>query len=207
MYIATMARHFSNAERETIRTQLLAAGLERFTRHGLRGLRIEDVCRDIGIAKGSFYSFFPHKEALFLAIADDRDQAHKAEILSTLERTTGTASERAVRFFDLMVEKLRSDPLIAIVSVPEDLAAIMRRMPPERVAHEAEKDEVFMLAFCENLRTQGLGTVPDARAITGILGLLVSLVLQKALMSEDMFEISVALLRELFVLKVTGQAS
>jgi AcrR family transcriptional regulator len=202
-----MARHFSKSDRETIQSQMLAAGLDRFTRRGLRRLRIEDVCRDIGIAKGSFYSFYPHKEALFLAIADERDQMHKAEILAALATTTGTATERAALFFDLMAGKLQSDPLISIVSEPDDLAAIMRRMPPDRIAHEAEKDYAFMIAFCENLRAEGLGAKPDPQAITGVLGLLVSLVLQKRLMSDDMFAISLLLLRELFIFKVTGRAA
>ncbi|UYQ72862.1 TetR/AcrR family transcriptional regulator [Pelagibacterium flavum] len=201
-----MPRHFTAADNELIRSQLLAAGLAHFTQYGLRGMRVDDVCRDVGVAKGTFYKFFEHKEALFLAIADQRDQMHKAETLAFFAQCDGPVTDRAGRFFDLLVEKLRSDPLVAIASVPDDFAALLRKMPPERMAHEEEKDLLFIQEFCDGLRSKGLIGPVDPHDIAAILTLLVSLVLQQNLFSASQFSASCALLREMFVQKLTATA-
>ena len=201
-----MPRHFTAADNELIRSQLLAAGLAHFTQYGLRGMRVDDVCRDVGVAKGTFYKFFEHKEALFLAIADQRDQMHKADILAFFAQCDGPVTDRAGRFFDLLVEKLRSDPLVAIASVPDDFAALLRKMPPERMAHEEEKDLLFIQEFCDGLRSKSLIGPVDPHDIAAILTLLVSLVLQQDLFSASQFSASCALLREMFVQKLTATA-
>ncbi|MGH9303439.1 MAG: TetR family transcriptional regulator [Acidimicrobiales bacterium] len=55
--------------------RLLSAGIQAFDRRGYGEVRVDDVCRAAGIAKGSFYRHFPSKEALFFAaaraVADD----------------------------------------------------------------------------------------------------------------------------------------
>jgi AcrR family transcriptional regulator len=201
-----MPRHFTAADKELIHSQLLAAGLAHFTQYGLRGMRVDDVCRDVGVAKGTFYKFFEHKEALFLAIADQRDQMHKAEILAFFAQCDGPIADRVGRFFDLLVEKLVSDPLVAIVAVPDDLAALLRKITPERLAHEEEKDRRFIEEFCAGLRSQGLIGPVNPRDLTAILNLIVSLVLQKSLFSASQFEASCALLREIFVQKLVATA-
>jgi len=201
-----MPRHFTPADKELIRTQLLAAGLAHFSQFGLRGMRVDDVCRDVGVAKGTFYKFFEHKEALFLAIADQRDQMHKADILAFFAQCDGPLAERAGRFFDRLVEKLMSDPLVAVVAVPDDFAALLRKTPPERLAHEEEKDLRFIEDFCAGLKAEGLIGPVDPHDIAAILTLLVSLVLQKSLFSASQFSASCALLREVFVQKLMAAA-
>ncbi|WP_421950130.1 TetR/AcrR family transcriptional regulator [Pelagibacterium sp.] len=201
-----MPRHFTAADNELIRSQLLASGLAHFAQYGLRGMRVDDVCRDVGVAKGTFYKFFEHKEALFLAIADQRDEMHKADILAFFARCDGPVAERAGKFFDLLVEKLNSDPLVAIVAVPDDFAALLRKMPPERLAHEEEKDLRFIEQFCAGLKAEGLIGPVDPHEMAAILTLLVSLALQKSLFSPGQFSASRALLREVFVHKLTASA-
>lgn len=197
-----MPRHFTQQDRDAIHERLLAAGLKRFTQYGLRGMRVEDVCRDTGIAKGTFYNFFEHKEALFLAIAEQRDTMHKAEILAFFTDCPGTAAEQIGKFFDLIIEKMLADPLIAIVSEPEDLAALLRKMPPERLVHEEKKDMDFLVAFCRTLEKKGAIGPTDPQDAAGLISLLVCLVLQRALLTERNFAASCALLRDMFIHKL-----
>ena len=44
-----MPKAFDEGEKQAIRSQLMAAGLRRFAREGVRAARIEDICRDAGI--------------------------------------------------------------------------------------------------------------------------------------------------------------
>lgn len=200
-----MPRHFTAEDRSTIRTQLLESGLKRFTQYGLRGMRIEDLCKDIGISKGSFYAFFDHKEALFLAIADQRDALHKAEIRAFFETCDGHAADQVGILFDMMLEKALGDPLLALVSAPEDMAVLMRKMPAERMDHEEKKDVAFLIGFCQRLKSKGGAGPADPQDVAGLMGLLVCLVLQRSLMSDVQFTSASRLLREMFILKLAGQ--
>ena len=73
-----------------IRERLLAAGREFFSRYGLRKTTVEELARKAGIAKGTFYLFFPSKEALYrevlLSVMPDM-------VKRLLERSFGVAED------------------------------------------------------------------------------------------------------------------
>jgi AcrR family transcriptional regulator len=52
----------------SMRDRLVEAGLGAFCHHGFGEVSVDDVCRAVGIAKGSFYRYFDSKEDLFLAV-------------------------------------------------------------------------------------------------------------------------------------------
>lgn len=85
-----MPRAFTEAEKQTIRARLLRAGRELFSHYGLRKTTVEELARAAGIAKGTFYLFFPSKEALYgevlLSIMPDM-------VKTLLERSFGVAED------------------------------------------------------------------------------------------------------------------
>jgi DNA-binding transcriptional MerR regulator len=52
----------------SVRERLIEAGLGAFCHRGFGEVSVDDVCRAVGIAKGSFYRYFDSKEDLFLAV-------------------------------------------------------------------------------------------------------------------------------------------
>lgn len=59
-----MPRAFSEEERTQIRERLLETALDLFHENGKKSLSIAELTRRAGIAQGSFYSFWPDKDAL-----------------------------------------------------------------------------------------------------------------------------------------------
>lgn len=59
---------FSETEKEMIREKLLEEGERLFTAHGIKKVSIDELVQAAGIAKGSFYAFYPNKEHLFMEI-------------------------------------------------------------------------------------------------------------------------------------------
>lgn len=53
---------------EEKRARIVEAAMRRFAEQGYGGARVEDVARDLGIAKGSVFQHFHSKEGLFLAV-------------------------------------------------------------------------------------------------------------------------------------------
>lgn len=58
-----MGKAYTEEEREQIRTSLLEAGLELF-HEGVKKISIRELTTRVGIAQGSFYSFFSDKDDL-----------------------------------------------------------------------------------------------------------------------------------------------
>jgi AcrR family transcriptional regulator len=55
-----------------------------FRRHGVRRVSVEEVCREAGVSKATFYKYFPNKIALVKSILDtmtDRALARTQEII------------------------------------------------------------------------------------------------------------------------------
>lgn len=58
---------FRAMETATRRDQILDVAMRHFAEHGYRATRVEDVAREVGVAKGTVFLHFGSKEGLFLA--------------------------------------------------------------------------------------------------------------------------------------------
>ncbi|MGI6686951.1 MAG: TetR/AcrR family transcriptional regulator [Christensenellales bacterium] len=73
-----MPRHFSEDEKSEIRKRLVEVGLELFERYGINKTTIGAITDKVGIAKGSFYTFFSSKGDLFMeCYAKERENVHQ----------------------------------------------------------------------------------------------------------------------------------
>ena len=59
------------AQAEGKRGAILRAAGELFLKHGLRGTSMEAVAKAAGVAKPTLYAYFPDKNAVFLAVAEE----------------------------------------------------------------------------------------------------------------------------------------
>ena len=57
---------YSEEDRERIRTQLVAVGLELMAKQGIQHTTVEQVYKKVGISRTFFYSFFSTKEDLIV---------------------------------------------------------------------------------------------------------------------------------------------
>ena len=76
-----MARGFTDREKEIIRNNLIETGRELFGKYGLKKTSIGDLTKAVGIAQGSFYTFFKSKEKLYLEIIDREGELIKRKFL------------------------------------------------------------------------------------------------------------------------------
>ncbi len=195
-----MPRPFSQQEREALRQRLMEQGLERFRRHGLRGLRIDELCRDVGIAKGSFYAFFDNKEALYFALAEQRDAMHKEQILAELAATQGGPEVVLGVFFDSMLARLETDPLVRIVRDSAEFAYLMRHAPPDYMTNNLKGDRAFLQKVAGDLEQRFGLAHADAQTLEGASTLLMTLSLQEDYLKHaEAYALTVRVLREMFI--------
>ncbi|OKH79856.1 TetR family transcriptional regulator [Mycobacterium sp. ST-F2] len=90
-----------------VRRRLLAAGLELVHSRGFAASGVKEITDAAGVPKGSFYAYFPSKEALAVAILEHYWSDIEARILPVLGGD-GLARERIARFFHALADEHES---------------------------------------------------------------------------------------------------
>lgn len=197
-----MPKAFDAIERASISAALAKVGLRHFERHGVRAARIEDICRDIGIAKGSFYAFHPSKEALFMAIAAEREALHRRDMFAFI--AAAEPGRVAARFFDLVLAKIEGDPVLNIVLRSGELAYLLRKLGPTQVAAGFADDRAFAVEAARLWPICPGTTAVDPDDLLGLMTLTLTLATQSHLMAPELYASTTRLLRDLFVARLEG---
>ena len=95
--------------RAATREKLIAAAGEAFAERGLRDVSVDELARRAGFTKGAFYANFASKEALFLAMLDDRF-ARRAAQMRRMLATHEDPEEQARRSGEEFADYVAADP-------------------------------------------------------------------------------------------------
>src|SRR6195952_916118 len=90
-----------------VRKRLLAAGLELIHLRGFAASGVKDITDAAGVPKGSFYAYFPSKEAFAAAILEhywSDIETRLLPILTSGKAGDGTAQQRITRFFHSLAD-------------------------------------------------------------------------------------------------------
>ena len=87
-----------------VRRRLLAAGLELVHARGFAASGVKDITDAAGVPKGSFYAYFPSKEAFAAAILEHYWADIETRLLPILE-TDDSVQERITRFFHALADE------------------------------------------------------------------------------------------------------
>jgi AcrR family transcriptional regulator len=189
---------FDESEKAAIRTAMKRAGLKHFQRAGVRAARVDDICRAVGIAKGSFYAFFPSKEELFMTIVEEREDQHKFDTFAFLATAGGTPSERAGALFDLILGKIETDPVLNLVLANGEIPHLIRKLGAGRFATGHDKDRQFAEEAAVRWGHAG-GSAIRPEDLLGLMTIALALAAQRAQMTDAQYRPTVALMRELFI--------
>ncbi len=124
---------FNDEMREQIRVSLLEHGFELIKRYGMKKTSVEEVAKASGIAKGTFYNFFPSKEEFVASIIQHKREAFKREVNALAEAAGGFNRESVQSILEQMV--FRDDNLYVYLTA-EDLAVLAARAPKSIIPKE-----------------------------------------------------------------------
>lgn len=99
---------------ETTRRHILNVAASAFADHGYRGISLNDVVRESGLTKGAFYFHFPSKEALALAVFQDKQERWVAQIMAAIARRS-RARDQLESMFDVGCEIYENDSSARVV--------------------------------------------------------------------------------------------
>ena len=81
-----MARTRSEELHGHRRAQVLAAAADCFARKGIHQTTMQEICEASGISAGALYRYFPTKESIIVAFAED-ERAETADLIAHLTRS------------------------------------------------------------------------------------------------------------------------
>jgi TetR/AcrR family transcriptional regulator, transcriptional repressor for nem operon len=91
------------------KTRLLDAALSVIRTKGYTAATVDEICRAAGASKGSFFHYFPDKEALALAAAEHFSAAAARLFDAAPYRQEPNPRERVLRYVDLRSALMRGD--------------------------------------------------------------------------------------------------
>ena len=118
---------FNERTKWALRAHLLEIGWEHLLRKGFRALRIEDITQEAGIAKGTFYHFFPSKDDFVCELVAENRRALAAGLDEL--RSGGELDAERVRGW--MREVWHSERLLFRCIGVEDYRRIRRALPAD----------------------------------------------------------------------------
>lgn len=104
----------SSATRNEKRSRILEAAISVFAEKGFHVARISDIAHRAGVADGTIYLYFKHKEDILLSIFEEKMDELMAELSAALEGVTDPR-DRVRAFARHHVYQLRKHPELAQV--------------------------------------------------------------------------------------------
>lgn len=122
---------FSLVEEENIRKELIIKGTILFTKYGLSKVSVDDIVREVKIAKATFYKFYESKEAFYfdILLKERKELFEKLNIFSSKCKDL-PGKEHVFQVFVKMKELLMEHPILA--NIDSDTIHIVSRKLPKK---------------------------------------------------------------------------
>lgn len=91
------------------RDKILATAFRLFYAHGLRAAGIDTIIAESGVAKATFYKYFPAKDELILAYLEKVDGTWTGQLNAAAEAAGPDPAAQLVGLFDALAGACRSD--------------------------------------------------------------------------------------------------
>ncbi|WP_117593953.1 TetR/AcrR family transcriptional regulator [Haloprofundus halophilus] len=161
-------RGFTDAERERIERELVAAGRELFAQYGLGKTTIAELTDSVGIAPSTFYQFFDSKEALYLHILEGEGE----RLVGTLHESLSDVddAESGVRtLLDVLMRELETNPLVRTLVSEEELGRLRAQFTDEAAADARARKTALLRSFIEQWEQTGLLAEEDPDVVADVL--------------------------------------
>ena len=99
-------------KKEETKDRIFKAAFALFKRQGVEATTIEEICEKADVAKGTFFNYFPHKEAVFGYLAEDWFEQAEAESAAILARP-GRVGPQLIAMFSELAAFYEEEPALA----------------------------------------------------------------------------------------------
>lgn len=160
-----MAKHFSESEKQIIKSRILEDGKELFKQNGIKKTSIDKLVEKVGIAKGSFYNFYASKEAmiyeLILKVETEMQKVELKNLNDFLEEYEFPEALKHVVWRSL--KKMDEDPLLKTLNDPQFISEIWNKLSDQDKLLGNDQDQNRVTEFITAAKLRGYElTVPPS---------------------------------------------
>jgi AcrR family transcriptional regulator len=182
-----MSRSFTEKEDKQIKKALMTKGQELFSTMGLRKTTVDDLANSAGIAKGSFYKFFPSKDILYLEILEEIETKVRSSMAAANIDGRSLTRENLKAFLSGIVNYMEDDPLLLKMFDEQALELIMRKIPQERIEKHMENDSKWFAGLFKSWKEEGYLPGTDEDVFSALFRSVFILFTQKEAIGKDLF--------------------
>lgn len=141
-----MPSPFAEQEKQKIRAKLREAAEICLARYGVQKTTVDRLAEMAGIAKGSFYKFYPSKEELFFEVLEHYQSAVMEEIADRFRRMAPVTPDTFAATMLGLFQKTRRSFIMTLLE-NQEFEVLFRKLPEDRV----KQHHVFDDRMAENL--------------------------------------------------------
>ena len=151
-------------KKEETKDRIFKAAFALFKRQGVEATTIDDICEKADVAKGTFFNYFPRKEAVFGHLAEEWFAQAEAESAAILARP-GRVGPQLIAMFSELAAFYEEEPALARYVLQE----VMQNQHNEDDEMCRNWDELA-LRLIRKLQTNGeLRTDESPERVAGVL--------------------------------------
>lgn len=132
-----MPKIVTDQERELIKEAIYEKTVKLIKEKGIKAVTVDDVVGAVGIGKGSFYSYYPSREACLFEVIKRCER----EAFFRMEEVMSSVHSDKEGVIQLLKEIFTSQDSLFTSINQLDVEVLLRKLPPEYRAAENEKSE------------------------------------------------------------------
>lgn len=194
-----MPRGFNEQEKQKIKQSLMDEGRRLFSQFGLKKTSVNELAKAVGIAPGSFYTFFISKEELYFEIIEQEEERIKNEFIN-YEIDKGKDIKQSIKNLLLQAfDTIEESPLISQLYFENNHQALLRKLPQEKLEEHFNKDHDTLTIVTSKWKAEGFLQNIDDDVMAGLFRALFMMSLHKREIGEHVYPQTLKLLLDLIV--------
>jgi Transcriptional regulator len=191
-----MPKGFSEKEKLEIIQGLIEKGKSLFHIYGLKKTSVEDITKAVGIAQGSFYSFYSSKEELYFKIIELEEQNIREQLISEMQEEPENFKDAIKMLMIRSLELIEKSPIIKHLYVENEMEALVRKLPEEMIQNHLNQDAVVIEPIFQKWQDAGILHDQKPEILMGVFRALFFMTLHKKEIGESVFDESLLFLIE-----------
>lgn len=145
-----MATAFNENEIKFIKLKLNKAAQECLSKYGVRKTTVDQLAEMSGIAKGSFYKFYPSKEILFFTVIENYQNSIVEEVIIQVKQMDIVTPARFTELIYGLFQNVRQSFMMSIIEKLE-FEYLIRKLPENLILKHHSFDDLLAKNLFENL--------------------------------------------------------
>lgn len=200
-----MPKGFSDKEKQEIKRALIEKGKMIFSTYGPKKTSVENITKAVGIAQGSFYSFFGSKEELYFTIIEVEENFLREQLLKDIDQKPEHPKEAIKKLLIRSFELIENSPIIKQLYAENEMEALIRKLPTEMIEAHLNKDSTMLAPAIHQWQADGILCDQDSEVIMGVFRSLFFMTLHKKEIGETVYDDSLGFLIEATAEKLAGK--